>query len=79
MNVVLVDDRNVADVILQVGYTFAWDFPFTLKYQNSSVVLLSGKGTGPFSGPAGAKSVAAELAKALKPYRLPEPDPKAKK
>jgi hypothetical protein len=32
-------------------------------------VLLAGKGSGPFSGPAGAADVARELAKALKPYR----------
>ena len=41
----------------------------TVKHQNTSVVLLTGKGTGPFSGPAGA-SVAAELVKGLKPYRM---------
>ena len=34
------------------------------------------KGTGPFSGPAGATSVAAELVKALKPYRIPAASPK---
>ena len=56
--------------MLTVNYTFAWDYPFVLKHQNTSVVLLSGKGVGPFSGPAGANSVAGELAKALKPYRL---------
>ena len=54
-----------------LSYTFAWDYPFTVKHQNTSVVLLTGKGVGPFSGPAGAASVATELVKALKPYRLP--------
>jgi len=53
-----------------VNYTFAWDYPFALKHQNTSVVLLSGKGSGPFSGPAGATSVASELVKALQPYRV---------
>jgi len=53
-----------------VNYTFAWDYPFALRHQNTSVVLLSGKGVGPFSGPAGAISVAGELAKVLRPYRV---------
>lgn len=66
----LVDDPSVADAILEVGYTYAWDYPFSLKHQNTSVVLVSGKGTGPFSGPAGATSVASELVKLLKPYRV---------
>jgi hypothetical protein len=71
LNVSIVDDHAVADVVLNVSYTFAWDYPFTVKHQNTSVVLLTGKGTGPFSGPAGAASVATELVKALKPYRVP--------
>ena len=70
LGIVLVADQRVADVILDVSYTFAWDYPFTLKHQNSSIVLLSGKGTGPFSGPLGAQSVAAQLAKMLKGYRV---------
>jgi hypothetical protein len=70
LNISIVDDPAVADVVLNVSYTFAWDYPFTLKHQNTSVVLLSGKGTGPFSGPAGATSVAGELVKALKPFRV---------
>jgi hypothetical protein len=71
LKITVVDDRSLADVVLNVGYTFAWDFPFTLKHQNTSIVLASGKGTGPFSGPKGAESVAAELVKLLKPYRVP--------
>ena len=70
LKVAIVDDSAVADVILAVGYTFAWDFPFSLKHQNTSVVLASGKGSGPFSGPQGATSVASEFVKLLKPYRL---------
>jgi hypothetical protein len=69
LNISLVDDAAVADVVLNVSYTFAWDYPFTLKHQNTSVILLSGVGIGPFSGPAGAMSVAAEVVKALRPYR----------
>jgi hypothetical protein len=69
LGIVLVADQRVADVILEVSYTFAWDYPFTLKHQNSSIVLLSGKGTGPFSAPLGAQSVAEQLAKMLKGYR----------
>jgi hypothetical protein len=78
LNIVVVDDHTVADVILEISYTFPFDYPFTLKYQNSSVVLLSGKGTGAFSGQAGATSVVTELTKALKPYRQdPPPQPTA--
>jgi hypothetical protein len=66
---VIVDDPGVADVILDVGYTFAWDYPFSLTHRRTSIVLLSGKGVGRFSGPAGAESVARELATLLKPYR----------
>jgi S1-C subfamily serine protease len=73
LNVMIVDDRSRADVVLEIGYTFAWDYPFSLKHQNTSIVLVSGKGEGPFSGPAGAASVAGELAKLLKPYRSPKP------
>jgi hypothetical protein len=69
LKIAIVDDYAVADALLEVSYTFAWDFPFALKHQNTSIVLVSGKGTGPFSGPLGATSVAIELAKALKPYR----------
>lgn len=71
LRISMVDDPAVADVVLTVNYTFAWDFPFALKHQNTSLVLLSGKGIGPFSGPKGASSVASELVKALKPYRAP--------
>ena len=69
LDISIVDDHAVADVVLYVSYTFAWDYPFSLRHQNTSVVLLTGKGVGPFSGPAGAASVASELVKALKPYR----------
>ena len=69
LKITIVDDRAVADVVLDVSYTFAWDFPFAVRHQNTSMVLVSGKGYGPFSGPAGAMSVASELVKALKPYR----------
>jgi hypothetical protein len=70
LNVPIVDDRKVADVVLDVGYTFAWDYPFELKHQNTTIVLLSGKGVGPFSGVAGAASVASEFVKLAKPYRI---------
>jgi hypothetical protein len=69
LNITIVESRALADVVLDIGYTFAWDYPFALKHQNTSMVLLAGKGTGPFSGPAGATSVAKELTKQLKPYR----------
>lgn len=69
LRISIVDDRAVADVVLTVNHTFAWDYPFSLQHQNTSLVLLSGKGSGPFSGPKGAASVASELVKALKAHR----------
>jgi S1-C subfamily serine protease len=69
LNIRIVDDRKLADTVLEVGYTAPWDFPFALKHQNTSTVLLAGKGTGPFSGPAGAASVAREFIKLAKPHR----------
>jgi hypothetical protein len=74
LRISIVDDRAVADVVLTVNYTFAWDYPFSLQHQNTSLVLLSGKGSGPFSGPKGAASVASELVKALKTYRIAPTD-----
>lgn len=73
LKITIVDDQAVADVVLDVGYTFAWDFPFSLKHQNTSMVLASGKGTGPISGPAGATSVAKELVALLKSHRVVTP------
>jgi hypothetical protein len=64
LKITIVDD---AAVVLDVSYTFAWDYPFTVRHQNTSVVLVSGKGTGPFSGPRGATSVANELVKYQRP------------
>jgi uncharacterized caspase-like protein len=69
LHIQIVDDPKAADVVLDVTYTPAWDYPFALKHQSTSMVLLAGKGTGPFSGPAGATSVAKELVKLAKPYR----------
>jgi len=69
LNVTIVDNCSLADTALEVGYTFAWDYPFSLKHHLTSIVLVSGIGYGPFSGPEGAASVARELAKLLKPYR----------
>ena len=65
----IVDDPGVADLILEVRYTPLWDYPFALTHQNTSMVLLSGTGEGPFSGPLGAISVAESVVKQLKPYR----------
>jgi hypothetical protein len=48
-----VEDARVADTVLTVGYTFAWDYPFALRHQNTTMILVSGKGEGPFSGPLG--------------------------
>jgi hypothetical protein len=76
LNIAVVDDPAVADVTLDVSYTFAWDYPFSLRHQNTSIILLSGKGSGPFSGPSGATSVADELTRLLKPYRN-DPQPLA--
>ena len=79
LKVAIVDDPAVADVVLDVNYTFAWDFPFSLRHQSTSLVLLSGTGSGPFSGPRGATSVASELAKLLKPHRTMPAAPAAGK
>jgi hypothetical protein len=73
LNIVVVDDRAVADVVLEVSYTFAWDFPFVLKSPDTSAVLVSGIGVGPFSGPLGAANVVEELTRLLKPYRAATP------
>jgi len=69
LNIRIVDDRSVADVVLKVSYTFAWDFPFELTHQNTTIVLVSGKGEGPFSGPLGAADVAREFVNMAKPWR----------
>ena len=69
LNIRIVDDRRVADVVLTVSYTFAWDFPFELMHQNTTIVLLSGKGEGPFSGPLGAADVARVFVNTAKPWR----------
>jgi S1-C subfamily serine protease len=71
LNISIVDDAKIADAILIVGYTFMWDFPFELKHQASSIVLLAGKGVGPLSGQVGAINVANEFVKAAKPWRTP--------
>src|SRR5262245_34009400 len=70
LNIHIVDDRSVADAVLVVGYTFAWDYPFELRHQNTTMVLLAGKGVGPLSGPAGAASVAREFVKLAKRWRI---------
>ena len=69
LNIRMVDDPRVADVLLTVSYTFAWDYPFQLKHQNTTMVLVSGKGEGPFSGPLGAADVARQFVNAVKNYR----------
>ena len=56
LNITIVANRSLADVVLEIGYTFAWDYPFSLKHENSGIILFSGKGSGAFSGPAGAAS-----------------------
>jgi hypothetical protein len=75
LHIRIVDDPKVADVVLKVSYTFAWDYPFVLRHQNTSMVLLAGKGEGPFSGPLGAADVAWEFVEMAKRYRA-EPEKK---
>lgn len=70
LNIYIVDDRRVADVVLTVKYTFAWDFPFQLRHQNTTMVLLAGKGEGPFSGPLGAIDTARVFVNLVKPWRV---------
>jgi hypothetical protein len=69
LNITIVDDPRVADVVLTVSYTFAWDYPFELRHQNTTSVLLAGKGEGPFSGPLGAADVAYQFVELAKAYR----------
>jgi S1-C subfamily serine protease len=73
LNIVLVDDPKLADTILLIGHTFGFNFPFELKHQASSIVLLAGKGVGIFSGQIGSVNVAAEFVKAAQPYRALPP------
>jgi hypothetical protein len=69
LNIHIVDDRRMADAVLSVSYTFAWDYPFQLRHQNTTMVLLAGKGEGPFSGPLGAADVARVFVNLAKPWR----------
>ncbi len=69
LHIRMVDDPRVADVVLKVSYTFAWDYPFEVRHQNTTYVLLSGKGEGPFSGPLGAADVARQFVNVTKPWR----------
>jgi hypothetical protein len=71
LNIRIVSDRRFADVYLVVSYTFAWDYPFELRHQNTTTALLAGKGEGPFSGPLGAADVAREFVDLAKPWRVP--------
>jgi len=73
LHIRIVDDPRVADVVLRVSYTFAWDYPFELRHQNTTFVLLSGKGEGPFSGPLGAADVARQFVNAAKAWREDKP------
>jgi len=77
LNIHMVDDPRTADVLLKVSYTFAWDYPFQLKHQNTTLVLLAGKGEGPFSGPLGAADVAREFVNAVKRARAQSKEPAA--
>jgi hypothetical protein len=74
----IVDDPRVADAVFKISYTFAWDYPFELRHQNTTIVLLSGKGEGPMYGPLGAVDVARQFVKAAKPWRE-EKEPSTKK
>jgi hypothetical protein len=71
LNIRIVDDPHVADTVLKVGYTFAWDYPFELRHQNTTIVLLAGKGQGPFSGPLGAADVARQFVNIASGWRKP--------
>lgn len=69
LNIHIVEDARVADTVLTVSYTFAWDYPFALRHQNTTMVLVSGKGVGPFSGPLGAADVARQFVNQVKAWR----------
>ncbi len=43
-NLALVDDRDVADLILEVEHiALTWEFPFTLRHARSGVIITTGK------------------------------------
>ena len=43
-NMALVDDRDVADLILEVEHVaLTWEFPFTLRHARSGVIITTGK------------------------------------
>ena len=69
LNIHIVEDARVADTVLTVSYTFAWDYPFALRHQNTTMILVSGKGEGPFSGPLGATDVARQFVNSVKAWR----------
>jgi len=62
-------DQGAADTVLEVEYKLAWDYPFKLRDWATGALLLQGKGTGPFSGLVGARSVAHEFVALLRPDR----------
>jgi hypothetical protein len=76
LNIHIVQDPRVADTVLTVSYNFAWDYPFELRHQNTTTILLAGKGEGPFSGPLGAWDVARQFTNAAKKWRT-APDQQA--
>ena len=75
LGITIVDDPHLADVVLDVSYTFAWDYPFQLRHQNTTMVLLAGTGYGPFSGQLGATSVAWEFVRLAKRGRKAPANP----
>lgn len=79
LKITIVDDPRFADVVLEVGYTFPRVYPFSLKHQNTSIVLLSGRGSGSFLRGRGAGGVAKEFVKLLKAYRGAAPQSKTEK
>jgi len=71
LNITIVYYPAGADVVLKVSDTFpGWNYPFSLEHQNTSMVLLSGKMWAEKNVPGAAKSVANDLVKLLRPYRL---------
>jgi hypothetical protein len=69
LNIHIVEDARVADTVLTVATLLPGTIRIALRHQNTTMVLVSGKGEGPFSGPLGAANVARQFVKAVKAWR----------
>ena len=79
MGLVIVENPSVADAILTTDRVlFTWDFTYSLRHQNTSIVLASGKFT-KFDGMTAAGTIADDLVKQIKSVRMPPGEDKEAK